>query len=345
VLSEAVRGLIDPARAQAVGLTDRHGSVSVTRNDGTSNPQVTPIYLLIDALKGIDQAFADDAALNHGVSPRHDGWHAARSQLTDTFLGITGAGKTSDWSNQAVPKILPVLLDVIREQVTAHCPTARIDGSCAWARQDLTQSLSDTVRGPMFAAVLDLVDVIRSDDTARGELERLLQYLLASADGDAQQATVTAAHDILQLLEDDANLTPLLQTLAEATGQTLVDDQGTVVRRSVLDAVIELLSRLLARAADANGNEDCSQEIDPNRALAAVLGKVVTPMGDAQPSPIEVMIDVAADVNRAHPEMAEKTKLDGGDYANIASEVSDFCTNKERGLEQVYEVIREATLN
>ena len=39
------------------------------------------------------------------------------------------------------------------------------------------------------------------------------------------------------------------------------------------------------------------------------------------------------------------TKLEGSDYANIASEVSDFCINKERGLEQVYEVIREATLN
>ena len=64
VLSEAVRALVDPARSAALGLTDRHGSTTVVRNDGTTNPQVTPIYLLIDALKGMDQAFANYATAN-----------------------------------------------------------------------------------------------------------------------------------------------------------------------------------------------------------------------------------------------------------------------------------------
>ena len=47
-------------------------------------------------------------------------------------------------------------------------------------------------------------------------------------------------------------------------------------------------------------------------------------------------------MNRAHPD--QTTKLDGGDYANIANEISEFCLDPATGLEQVYEVVREATL-
>src|SRR5207247_7109961 len=138
-------------------------------------------------------------------------------------FATTGSGATTDWANKGVLKILPVLIDTIRDQVAAHCPDARLTGSCPWAREELTRNVSDTVSGPLFASVIDLIDALRADDAARTELERLLQFLLASADGDAQQATVTAAHDVLQMLEDDANLTPLLRSLAEATGETLID--------------------------------------------------------------------------------------------------------------------------
>lgn len=69
---------------------------------------------------------------------------------------------------------------------------------------------------------------------------------------------------------------------------------------------------------------------------------MVTPMADNQLTPIEVIIDVVADVNRADPALT--TKLDGGDYGNMANEISEFCLDPASGLEQVYEVVREATL-
>ena len=36
-------------------------------------------------------------------------------------------------------------------------------------------------------------------------------------------------------------------------------------------------------------------------------------------------------------------KLAGGDYASIADNLSDFLLNKERGLEQFYEIVRQGT--
>jgi hypothetical protein len=56
-----------------------------------------------------------------------------------------------------------------------------------------------------------------------------------------------------------------------------------------------------------------------------------------------VLIDVAAEVNRKDPSLDRTTKLEPADYAHIAHEVSDFCTHPSRGLEQVYEVIKQAT--
>jgi hypothetical protein len=71
-----------------------------------------------------------------------------------------------------------------------------------------------------------------------------------------------------------------------------------------------------------------------------VMRRLVTPH-DGKPAPINVLMDVIADVNRRRPE--QTTKLEPDDYASIAHEVSDFCANKSRGLEQVYEVIKQAT--
>ncbi len=345
VLAEAIRGIVDPARAAKVGLVDRHGNKSVVRNDGTTNAQVTPIYLVIDALKEIDKAFADDSTANGGDKTKHAAWLNARSQLADTFFGANGSGASATWANPAVPRVIPALIDAVRGDLAAYCPTVRIDGACPWARAQMTQEMTTVIDGPLFAASIDLLEAIRSNDAARVELEQLTQYLLGPGTPDAQQATLTAIHDVLQLFSDDANLTPLWNALAEGTGATLTDDGGKVARRSTADAFVEMLARVLARAYDAHGNEICIDEIDPNRTFAAVLSNLVTPASATNLSPIEVLIDAIADINRANPGVAFTTKLDGGDYASIGAELSDFLENKQSGLEQVYDVIREATLD
>ncbi len=340
VLAQSVRVMVDPAQNQ--GLTDRNGVQTAPRNDGTTNPQVTPIYLFVDALKGVDAAFAAWAQA-HPQDDRQPAWRAARSQFVDEFFGVNGTGTQSAWANQAIPAIVPALIDAVEAQILAQCPDRSSRAACTYWPKQMPQNLSDTVGGPTFAAVMDLLDAIRQDDTARQQLEQLLQYLLdPSSPGQAQTATMTASVDVLQILNDDTNLAPFYHAAADVLGAQVLDDHGNVAQRGMADAGIELLARIFATAHDAQGNEICSQEIDPNGAIAAALGHFVTPMGDTQLSPIEVLTDVAADVNRAQPD--QTTKLAGTDYANIANEVSEFCLDPASGLEQVYEVVREATL-
>ena len=334
VLADAIRTLVDPARNK--GLRDRHGSQLGKRNDGTTNPQVTPIYLLVDALHGIDTAFAARSGKEDLLRP----WRSARSQLTDAFFAVKGAGAEAAFANAALPKMLPLLVATLREQLAARCPTARTGGPCVWAREELSQKIADMVSGPSFAATLDLLEAIRTDAPARAELQRLAQYLLTSPEALADAATLTAAADMLQWLGDDANLVPLLHGGADAFARARATD-GKPTRRSLADAAIEVLARVLAESRDTDGTELCAREKDPNHAFAAVLAHLVSPGAQGERAPFEVLVDVVAAVNRAHPESS--SKLDAADYASIAGEIREFCVDPARGLEQVYEVIREAT--
>jgi hypothetical protein len=154
---------------------------------------------------------------------------------------------------------------------------------------------------------------------------------------------MTASVDVLQILNDDTNLTPFYNAAAaDVLGAQVLDAQGNASQRGLADASIEVLSRVFAAARNAQGTETCSMEIDPNGAIGAMLGHMVTPAGTSQATPIETLMDVTADVNRAHPELT--TKLDGGDYGNMANEISEFCLDPTTGMEQVYAVVRAATL-
>ena len=201
--------------------------------------------------------------------------------------------------------------------------------------------MRDVVTGPTFATVLDVLDAIRADESARTELERLLVFLLQSASADAQKSTLSALVDLLQVFEDDAGVTALLHAVSSAAAPEVLDANGHVLSRGFLFASIEAMSRILGEARTQDGTRVCAKEIDPNRTLAVVLRRLVTPSDDGKAPPIEVLIDVAAEVNRKRPQDA--TKLAPADYASIAHEVADFCTNPSRGLEQVYTVIKQAT--
>jgi hypothetical protein len=339
VLAEALRVLVDPNRN--AGLTNRKGERAVLRTDGkSSNPQVTPLYLFIDALKAIDTSFA-----NYSDPARLQPWREARSELVDQLFTVEGAKASAQFKNPAIAKILPKILDITRAQIAAHCPDPK--AACAWAKTELAERLSNSLKGPTAASVVDLLDAIRRDEPARLEIEKLIAYLLDGAsDNDAQTTTLMAAVDLLQVLDDDVNLEPLYRVMANAASGPTLDANKQVVLRGLLDGSVQGLARLFARAQDKSGKEICSREIDPNRTIDFVLKRMLLPYGkDGKDlrTPIETIMSVIADVNRADP--SSEAKLTGDDYRNISKEIAEFCLHPERGLVQIYEVIRQATAN
>jgi hypothetical protein len=85
----------------------------------------------------------------------------------------------------------------------------------------------------------------------------------------------------------------------------------------------------------------CGNELDPNEALLVLLRRAVSTKTVLEPSPADTLANVAAEVNRTDP--SSTAKLAGPDYGNASKELREFCLDKGRGLEQIYEVIRQAT--
>jgi len=342
-LADVTRDLLDPDRAKAIGLKNRDGTLTGRRNDGKTNPQTTPIYQITSALSAFDDAFAkQEQAQPDDV--RRTPWRHARSRMVDQFLAIQGTKQASTFANPMTPKVLPIVLDLLRDQLVARCPGSFAPPypRCEWAQSGMVKNMADTTGGPLFAGLIDLLEALRKLPSARYETERLLAYFLDPASPNAaRSATLLATVDFLQLLRDQDNLVPIGHALVEATGASRYDQNGKLIEQSVLDAASSLLARLSGKARDTAGTEICSRELDPNQVLTFVLQKLVS-SPPAVRAPLDVIIDVIMDVNREDPTLGD-AKLESADYASVARNLTDFFLDKERGLEQFYEVIRQGT--
>lgn len=384
LLASAARGLVDPQLAASYGVTDSAGGVTALRNDGSTNPQVTPLYLILEALDEVDAAFAADAAASPADPDpnRLAEWRSARSQLIEEVFGVKNENMpsaTSTFADPALPKITPVLVDALRAQLLARCGSDITTGKCKWARGDtktpvvapsvppptnvpLWNETMTTLGGPIFAGVMDLLDTLRRDPAARAAQEDLLTYLAdpstSDAVGQAEALTslLSSSHDVLQNLNDAQNLfTPLYQVLSTAF-QPVTPPSGSGTGPSVIDSTTALMTRLAGHALDANGTEICANEVDPNDVVSVALAHLVTPMplpgctATAQDpclseTPLEVIVDTVADVNRAGDSIVSDVLLQPSDYENISNEIVEFALDPERGLEQFYAVVREGTQN
>src|SRR5262249_2186926 len=159
----------------------------------------------------------------------------------------------------------------------------------------------DTLAGPLFTSGLDVMDAIQKDPDGRRETEKLIGYLVDTASkNDALPSVLASANDLVQLLRDDDNLLPLFKVLAQAGDGSKYDDKGKLTQKSLVDAQMALLARVSGKYLDKDNKEICQNEVDPNQVLTRVLAKVVTPIKDGDfkgQTPLEVIIDVIADVN------------------------------------------------
>ncbi len=349
VLAQAVRAMVNPDYAKTNGLKDRFGRTGSKRADGTAIAQTTPLYLALDALAGMDKAFDDFAKAHPTDAARQTDWKRARSLLVDQFLDVTDKNSSkAKFKNDTLPLVAPKLIELLRSQLAAQCPTSFTSpyAACKWANTDMAKKLEDSIKGPMMSTGVELVDSLRREDTSRREVGKLLSYLLeAGSPNDARTNVVTALADSLQVFGDSKNLDPFLRAMSTAFKPSVYDASGKATTRGTMDAQLALLSRFAGNATDENGTRVCSKELDPNNVLLVLMRNAVTPMSGSNPTetPIEVLLDAISDINRVAPSSAATPRLDEGDYAFVSKEVNTFLSNKERGLEQFYEIVRKGT--
>lgn len=322
-VASLTRALVDP-RARALGgapafstpLRYRNGNTSALWSDGnTPVGGVSLFYLFADGFNAMDPRFAAEPE-------RHAEWLAARSSMVDQFLAAEGSGASARFRNRAIPGVTRALVGWLRERVAAHRAAGDLD---AWAL-GLSGRLEAVVRDAPFAAATDLSLALRDDPAARVAVGRLVAHMMDGAAPGArgaspQATTLSALADTLQVLRADADVDPLLHSLAPAM----------TPRTGLVPQTLRFLDR--ARA------------LDRDRALLGVLGRAVErpAAGDPlAPEPLTVLADAVADTNRERP--GQRGPMSPQDVFYALREVISFLTDDRRGLEQFYAIVQRRRL-
>ncbi|HJL20156.1 MAG TPA: hypothetical protein RMH99_31105 [Sandaracinaceae bacterium LLY-WYZ-13_1] len=317
-LAAAAEVMVDPRLNE--GLTDRHGRSSTTVNDGSREVSMTPLYMLLDALRAMDDAWAAEP-------DRRAEFLVARHAMAEQFLGTETLGEGFRMRNQRAHAILLTALPFVRDRIAEH----RADGDLLEWATGLDEDMADAMREPLMSALIHFLDAVNEDPESRTALAELLGYLVSEAsDNDAFASTLYGLADALMILEDDRNIVPLMNALSEGMAPNVrdvvagtereLDLEGSAVR-DALDLVRDI------------------QEVDDERTLRVILQNAVALPDSGDPvTPLETIIDVIAEVNRATPDEGGSLRAD--DYRSVFGEVTDFMLDEEHGLERLNLVVQ-----
>lgn len=334
VLADLIRTLFLPERSP--GLVDRQGRKYVMKSDGTTRSPFGLAALAVDSGRRVVAAFDSVASQGMDGQKAKESAKKAMGALFDSFAAIDGTGPDARFRKKSTVLVLPPVLDIIHAQVDAQCRSAKA-GACGWAQQGLAQSVGNFIEGPLFAAITDFMQVVEKDPLVKKEFTQFMEFALQD---DTDHRGLSAMADLLQVMNDDVNLSPFFGLLGRFVAD--LDAKGTL-RPTVLPSLLGMTSRFFDLGRDAKGNEDCDRQVDPNRALLVVLRALVTPIGSKQRAPISILATALGDVNRVNP--AKGGAIDGKDTKNILSEVHFGVTDKASGLKRILDIAKTAIEN
>jgi hypothetical protein len=280
--------------------------------------QPSLFYLFADAFNAMDTRFDADP-------PARAAWEGARSELIDTFVGTTGSGATTQFSNRQIPVISRLALQWARRRIATHRMAGDLD---PWAR-GLARRAGESTSGPTFAAAYDLLVVLDSDPMARQAAGDLLTWLLDDSGTNADNPfglTLAAAGDLVQMLQVDGDIVPLLRGASPAFQRRVTSVEGPVIPDGLVPSALRMLDR--------------SREYDTAHTLDSVLVNLVARPAGTNPGdePISVLADAIAENTRVIPNEAKP--LSREDVRRMFGEVDSFFSDRSRGLEQFYYIVQ-----
>ncbi|MET0340872.1 MAG: hypothetical protein ABW252_07705 [Polyangiales bacterium] len=308
-----------------VVTTDASGAPSCQGGVGRIVPVLTPIHMLTDALHRFDLAFADDAE-------RLEAWHAGRSLLVDELLAVDRSGSDGAYAYQLRDRgardITLKLLPWLADRIAAHRTAGDL---VAWS-DELAPRLAKVLGHPLSAAVVDLLDKFWGEPDASGAFTEVSAYLMDEAQNpEAFKGLLIAAADTLTLLDRDPELSPAIQFAALALapnafealdGKAQPDGKG-----SATYAALQLTRKL----------------VEADKGTPSTLSKLLRNLvraDDGARAPLEVLIDVVADVNRTEVAQPTEVSLSADENRAVFEQVQGFLADGDRGLERLYKVIQ-----
>ena len=322
VLGE-IDGLVSHLLQPDASIRRHDGSGSVLGNDNQTVIQpISRLYLLLDALRVVDDAVTADPAADAA-------FERVAGLLSDRFLEVEEQGGQWRFKNRRAWFLFLNTLSFIKERTEVHRSRGELSAQLQETEDDLRESVGGRVMprlvdglkilsahsslpGELDALLLDLVDL--NDPVKVGEFRNIIGWLLQTQVAD--RAWVPIAHALGEYLDPEGEewvFTPEFGCLSSAPPNTLMSR----------------LMDMLVRMASARGN---------NR---NVFSEITANLGTYYPGTngfaIDDFGDIISKIHRQDPAQTGETSV--GDMANCLKETSDYLLDGERGLEKLYQQV------
>jgi len=291
-------------------------------DETTQVSPISPVYLLLDATRLVDQAVEGDPAADAALE-------RTAELLGDRFLDVEEVEGVWRFKNHRAWYLFLNAISFFKERMTKY----RDLGTLSQELTDLEDDVRDLVGGRVTPRAVTAFELIADDPNLPNELDSLVLDLLDPSDSDWVRVIRKNMAWLLQGLLVDRVMVPVANTLGP---QIDPDGHGWGFAKGIgcisLDPPHPLVSRtmdLVLRMA---------QTQVPNR---DVFAELITNFGDlaAGPDgfPLHDFGQVLGSIHRDDPEQtAEKS---AADYGTILQEVSDYLLDDVSGLEKLYEQV------
>jgi hypothetical protein len=286
--------------------------------DGSAQPKrfASPLYVLLDAIGSIEDAAAADPARDAALS-------GVVAGLIDAYATLA-EGRLED---RRVRALLLALLDDTRARIVEE----RASGTLASLPARTDEDWAELLHNPVIAAALGLSSKLEKHPSALSALRRYTFASLDEAGGHASLRPLLAGlFDVVQLLPGDAETNAALRALAGAfTSQAERAVGGQAVELTPQQSVVGRNLYMLRQTAERDTATDSVLE-----RVFANLARV--PGG--RPSPLEVILDAALEINRVNPGEAITPSAD--DLRAALVRIAQVLRDERRGFERLYQIVR-----
>jgi hypothetical protein len=322
--------MLDPARTPT--LKNAKGEREAKRHDGTTLGNYSVAILASEALGDIDRLYAADA---NGAAKKL-AWQKTRSLLVDRLFATQTVGASTSFKSAFLVPAGRNVIAELRGELDARCPKRRVGQSCDWTQNEWKQTVSDAIESPLTAAAVDLFDGVNQQPKPREEVDALLNYLVGDSTAGARLSLVGTLADALQWLDTGDAVTPLQVLGSQVLAGSVTDASGKVEAQGLARGLVNLFATLFELPS---GTACSANAVDPHDVFATIAARLDAPMGERGESPLEAISGALFAVNRADP--TATGALSKADYAGTFSEVEGFLLDRERGLEQIYAIVRQ----
>jgi hypothetical protein len=296
----------------------RDGSNQSRRADGGMVRPTSRMYVLLDAIDGIDAALERDPIAD-------EKWGRVTDELVDLVLEVD---KRDTGEAYFVREGGLTLGRFVMEELVERAKVHRDDGRLhEFVTVDLYDDLSGLITGRGLPILVDVYNTATQSQEDRQLLRDSALYLL---NGEGRAELLVVIYDLLlEMIQDEEGFV----TAARFWGQTLdpAREWGEGLRPLPLVSHVMLL---LERNLELDEDEILLEVVQRGMTPSSALVSETAPQGD---SPMGVLSDVYIGYHRVEP--GSDAPLSAEDYEQLHDDLGTWLLDDRRGMEQLYDLI------